>query len=167
MVEPEQRIEVGIVVERRKSTSPWLDWVWQALAVLPDKPDIPAWRELSRDGERATYYAGPAEILLHRSEAANYRDNLATGNPQVWVVLQATDAEPPYEVSMVTADPAEGEAATESAGSLVEAVIMPAAIRTLVEAFVAEHLVERPFVKRTRDRADPEALARRAKEGDA
>ena len=31
----------------------------------------------------------------------------------------------------------------------------------LIEAFVAEHHVERPFVKRKRDRADPEALARR------
>ena len=31
-----------------------------------------------------------------------------------------------------------------------------------IAAFVAEHLVERPFFKRERDRADPEALARRA-----
>jgi hypothetical protein len=35
-------------------------------------------------------------------------------------------------------------------------------VREMIEAFVAEHHVERPFVKRQRDRADPEALARRA-----
>ncbi len=34
-------------------------------------------------------------------------------------------------------------------------------IRGVIEAFVAEHHVERPFFKRKRDRADPEALARR------
>jgi hypothetical protein len=43
----------------------------------------------------------------------------------------------------------------------VEAVPMPAAVREIVEAFVAEHHVERPFVKRKRERADPQALARR------
>jgi hypothetical protein len=39
---------------------------------------------------------------------------------------------------------------------------MPETIRDVVARFVAEHHVERPFVKRKRDRADPDALARRA-----
>jgi hypothetical protein len=38
---------------------------------------------------------------------------------------------------------------------------MPDMVRELVAAFVAEHHVEREFNKRKRDRADPEALARR------
>jgi hypothetical protein len=38
---------------------------------------------------------------------------------------------------------------------------MPASVQEAVAAFVAEHHVERPFVKRKRDRADPQALARR------
>jgi hypothetical protein len=38
---------------------------------------------------------------------------------------------------------------------------MPAALREIVEAFVAAHPVEQPFHKRKRDSADPEALARR------
>jgi hypothetical protein len=38
---------------------------------------------------------------------------------------------------------------------------MPGAIIETLEAFVAEHHVDRPFLKRRRDRADPEALARR------
>jgi len=41
-------------------------------------------------------------------------------------------------------------------------VPIPDALRTIVEAFVAEHHVERPFYKRKRDRADPDAFARRA-----
>ncbi len=38
---------------------------------------------------------------------------------------------------------------------------MPAAIQEWLAAFVEAHHVERPFVKRKRDRADPEALAKR------
>ena len=63
----------------------------------------------------------------------------------------------------MTADPAEGEGLhRRTAIDLVEAVPMPESVRAIVEAFVAEHHVEQPFVKRKRDRADPEALARRA-----
>ena len=76
--------------------------------------------------------------------------------------MRPTDADPPYTVAAVTADPAEGEGLTETATDLVEQVPMPEAIRQLVAAFVAEHHVERPFFKRKRDRADPEALGRRA-----
>jgi hypothetical protein len=42
---------------------------------------------------------------------------------------------------------------------------MPDAVREAVESFVAEHHVEREFVKRKRDRANPEALARRREGG--
>jgi peptidoglycan/LPS O-acetylase OafA/YrhL len=38
---------------------------------------------------------------------------------------------------------------------------MPAAVEAVVAAFVSEHYVEQTFRKRKRDRADPEALARR------
>ena len=77
------------------------------------------------------------------------------------MALRPTGVEPPYEVFAVTADPAEGEALTEAGNDLVECVPMPETVRATVEAFVAEHHVERAFHKRKRDRADPEALARR------
>jgi hypothetical protein len=38
---------------------------------------------------------------------------------------------------------------------------MPPEIEARLAAFVEAHHVERPFIKRKRDRADPEALARR------
>jgi hypothetical protein len=38
---------------------------------------------------------------------------------------------------------------------------MPEPVCAMIAAFVAEHHVEQPFHKRERDRADPEALARR------
>jgi hypothetical protein len=75
--------------------------------------------------------------------------------------LRPTGAEPPYELLLVTANPSEGEALTEPGTDLVDTVPMPDVIRDAVAAFVAEHHVEQVFVKRKRDRADPQALARR------
>jgi hypothetical protein len=42
---------------------------------------------------------------------------------------------------------------------------MPEVMREVIESFIAEHHVEREFVKRERRRADPEALSRRQHEG--
>jgi hypothetical protein len=98
---------------------------------------------------------------LYRTETIYYRSNLESGAPALWVALRAADGDPPFTVSVVTADPAEGESLTETATDLVEQVPMLLPIQHLVAAFVAQHHVEQPFVKRKRDRADPEAMARR------
>jgi hypothetical protein len=66
-------------------------------------------------------------------------------------------------LAIVTADPAEAEAiAGLGNDEIVDTVPMPPAIEDAIAAFVAEHHVERPFVKRKRDRANPEKMARRA-----
>jgi Protein of unknown function (DUF3305) len=156
------KIAVGVVVERRKAQSPWIDFTWKPVAVLAGLPEAAPWTKLSEEGDGATFYAGAAEVEMHRTETGNYRDNLGSGAPKLWVALRPTGVDPPYEIFAVTADPSEGEAWTESGGDLVDVVTMPEALRAIVEAFVAEHHVERPFYKRKRDRADPDAFARRA-----
>lgn len=161
MTAPLQRIPVGVVVERRKAKSQWIDFTWRPVAVLAGQPDTAAWTALSEEGDGALFYAGAANIELYRTETGNYRDNLASVQPLLWVVLRPTNVEPPYEIVAVTADPAEGEAFTEAGNDLVETVTMPDPVRDALDAFVAEHHVEREFFKRQRDRADPEALARR------
>src|SRR6478672_7596680 len=160
-VPPLVTIPVGVVVERIKATSQWIDYIWRPTAVLAGQPDTLPWTVLADDGERATFYAGPALIELHRSETANYRDNLATGSPALWVALRETGSEPPYALYLVTADPAEGEGMTAAGNNIVEPVPMPDVVRDTVAAFVAEHHVEEVFVKRKRDRANPESLSRR------
>jgi hypothetical protein len=157
---PLARIAVGVVVERRKAKSPWIDFTWQPVAVLPGQPAAAPWTVLSVDGETTTFYAGSTDVALHRTETGNYRDNLASGRPSLWVALRPTGVEPPYDLLAVTADPAEGESFTQVGDDVVEAVPMPVPVRDAVEAFIAEHHVERAFFKRKRDRADPEALAR-------
>jgi Protein of unknown function (DUF3305) len=125
------RIAVGVVVERRKARSRWLD----------------------------IFYAGEAAIELHRTETANYRQNLSTGMPVLWVVLRSTAANsssPAFGILTVTADPSEGEALTDAGNDLVATVPMPVAIIETIDGFIAEHHVERPFEKRRRDRGGPQ-----------
>jgi len=156
------RIPVGVVVQRRKAASPWIDFIWRAVTVLAGVPETAPWTLLSAEGEVATFYAGAAEIALYRTETGNYLSNLTSGAPSLWVALRPTGVEPPHDIVAVTADPAEGEAFTEGGNDLVEAVPMPPAVGEIIAAFVSEHHVERPFYKRQRDRADPQALARRS-----
>jgi hypothetical protein len=159
-------IPVGVLVERSKGASQWVDFLWRPVGVLTGVPETPEWTKLSDDGERAQFYAGAADIELHRSETTNYRDNLASGEPHLWVVLRAREGDPPYALFTVTADPAEGEAMTEAGNDLVEAVPMPVLVEEAIADFIAEHHVERTFIKRQRDRADPDMLARRRLQDD-
>lgn len=156
------RIAVGIVVERRKAASQWIDFTWRPVTILAGQPDAAPWTVLSSTADTTSFYAGTAEVALYRTETGSYRDNLASAAPSLWVALRPTGVEPPYEIVAVTADPAEGESFTQAGDDIVEALPMPASVRDVVEAFVAEHHVERPFFKRKRDRADPEALAPRS-----
>ena len=82
------RIVVGVVVERRKARSPWLDFLWRPVSVLVGTPAAVAWTRIAEEGDATTFYAGEAAIELHRTETANYRQNLASGTPALWVVLR-------------------------------------------------------------------------------
>jgi len=157
------RIPVGVVVERSKAASQWIDFTWQAVAVLPGAPDKAAWSVLREEPDRTSFYAGSAEILLHASDSPNYRDNLETGEPKLWVVLRRTGAEPPFNVLCVTADGWEAEGFTAAGDDIVEQVPMPDVIRQAVGAFVADHHIERPFYKRERKRPNLEAMGRRSR----
>ena len=159
---PLATIAVGVIVERSKSVTQWADFYWRPVGVLVGVPDTAPWTKLTDDGERATFYAGSAVVELYRTETPYYRSNLESGAPMLWVAMRATQSEPPYTIAAVTADPAEGESLTETATDQIEQVPMPEPVQEILAAFIAKHHVETPFVKRKRDRADPEALARRA-----
>ncbi|MDB5638960.1 MAG: molybdopterin-guanine dinucleotide biosynthesis protein [Bradyrhizobium sp.] len=156
------RIAVGVVVERRKARSPWADFLWRPVSVLVGSPSAAPWTLLDATAETALFYGGEAAIELHRTETTNYRNNLTSGAPALWVALRPVGSEPPYELLAVTADPAEGEAFTDAGSNLVEAVPMPPEVAEIIGRFIDAHHVERPFVKRSRQPAEP-ALARRGK----
>lgn len=156
------RIPVGVVVERKKARSQWTDYVWRPVAALAGMPETAPWTSLTESDDSATFYAGSTVIELFATETTYYRDNLTSGKPLLWVVLRRSGGEWPYELFKVTADPAEGEAMTETGTDLVETVPMPDTVRDVIADFVLHHHVERPFMKRKRDRVDAEALSKRS-----
>ncbi|MCS6890465.1 MAG: DUF3305 domain-containing protein [Rhodovarius sp.] len=164
-VAPHASIPVGVLAERRPASNPWAEEVWSVRELLLDAPDLPAWTLLRQEGGRALFYAGQAEIKLFRTETANLRENLAADPPRIWVVLRPTAEPPGMALQLATADPGEAHLFADAGQYVLEALPMPEPIRAAIEAFVAAHHKEEPFLKRRRDRADPEALARRARVG--
>lgn len=161
MIPPLKTMAVGIVVERSRGASPWVDFLWRPVSALGGAPDTRPWTKLSDDGERATFFAGTADIELYRSEAGNYRENLLVEKPLLWVALRPSDADPRYMLAGVTVDPAEGESWAALGSDLVDTVPMPPAVEAVVADFVSQHFVEQAFHRRRRDRPDTEALGRR------
>jgi hypothetical protein len=157
------RITVGVVVERRKARSMWADFLWRPISVFVGSPSAAPWTPLDTELETTLFYAGQAIIELHRTETTSYRDNLSSGAPALWVALHPAASGQPYEILAVTADPAEGEAFTDAGSYLVDTVPMPSEVVETIVQFLAEHHVERPFVKRRRQPAEP-TLARREDE---
>src|SRR5882757_5230607 len=152
------KIVVGVVVECRKARSPWLDFLWRPVSVFVGTPSAVPWTRIGEEGDATTFYAGATAIELHRTETTNYRQNLSSGMPALWVVLRpiaANSTSPAFDILTVTADPSEGEALTDAGNDLVATVPMPAAIVETIDRFIAEHHVERPFNKRQRDRGHP------------
>ena len=153
--------EIGIIVERRVLKNPWIDHAWMPVAVLTGAPAAAPWTVLHETAELTRYYAGAFKLEFFGSDTGMYRDNIRSQQPSLWVSLRHTDAPPGIALHFVTADPSEGESLTETGTDIIEAVPMPIELQQRLAAFVEAHHVERPFIKRKRDRASPEALARR------
>ncbi|MBX9698839.1 MAG: DUF3305 domain-containing protein [Acetobacteraceae bacterium] len=158
-----RRIPVAVLMERRPGVTPWAEWSWRVAEALEGTvPELPPWTLLREAEGRALLLAGVAEVALHPTDTANYRDNLAAPEPRLWVVLrEAADAPHGLALHAVTIDPGEAQIYADAGNDLLEAVPLPPGLRAEAEAFVAEHHREREFHKRKRDRADPQALARR------
>lgn len=150
------QFDVGVVTRLHRQRGPWGGDEWRPFAVLPAVPDAAPGASLAGDGAERISYSGTARIVLHAAETAHYRDNLASGRPSLWVALETT-ADDGVRIAAITADPYEGEALAGAMGLTVDPVAMPPEIARWVGAFVAEFHVERVFVKRKRDRAEPEA----------
>ncbi len=157
------RIPVAVLAERRPGATPWAEWSWRAVEVLDDAPDLPPWTVLLEEAGRTLFLAGRTEVALYPTDTANYRDNLRADPPLIWVVLRQAEAPPGLRLYTVTVDGGEAHIYADTGTDLLEALAMPAGLRAVVEAFVAQHHVERAFHKRQRDRVDPEALARGGK----
>jgi hypothetical protein len=157
----ELTIPVAILAERRPGVTIWQSHVWRALAVLEEAPPVPAWTKLREENGREVFFAGTAEVHLHRTDTPNYKDNLEAAEPRIWVVLR--DTPDGMSIQAVTVDPGEAEIYTEGPSDLIEALPLPPGLRVLLASFVATHHVEREFHKRKRDRQDIDSLGRKGR----
>src|ERR1700676_2448923 len=153
MASTESSREVGVCLRRRTIDNPWVDHMWSRVMVLDEVPATAPWSVLSTEADATIYYAGSTSIDLFSSDTANYRDNLADGEPRICVALRRQDGGPELELTKVTADPTEGEAMFESGCDVIGTVPMPPDIASWIAAFVDQFHVERVFHKRKRDRA--------------
>jgi hypothetical protein len=162
--ERSRTMPLGVVLERRPSTSRWQRWRWQAVDVMPGAPPVAEWRELLREGDMVRWHAATLPLELHRTGTGDYRYNLSGKVPSVYVVLRRQlDPERELRPILVTVSPGEAQSYGEFGDDVVEAVAMSEGLIAWVQEFVDRHHVDRPFTKRKRDRADPEALGARSR----
>jgi hypothetical protein len=156
-----ERLPLGIVLERRKSRHPWLDYAWKPVAVVPGAPPRDPrgdWSVAAQGEDWVHFFAGTLPLELYRKETEGYRVNLSQDPPRVFVVLR--DLEDPAVAHplvpfVVTASPFESQGYLESGSDLVEPVAMPPELVAFVQDFVDRHHVDQPFYKRERRPHDP------------
>jgi hypothetical protein len=165
-----ERREVGVVVERHALESRWATHRWHPGAVLLEVPDTAPWTKLAEEGAVARFYAGPATLTLVPSESESYLYNLASREPQVWVILRPRAPGPgpdgrDIELAGVTVAAGEAEVLAGGTDIVVESVAMPKEIAAWVAAFVEAHPAAAKPYKRQRGRhvSEGAALAERMK----
>ena len=146
---------VGVVVERRDSSNPWVDHVWTPIAVIPNppEPDTP-WRALRQGDGWAHFLARTLTLEIFKGETDGYLENLRQTPPSVFVVLRQGEEREDNDIEpfRVTVCPYEAMGYIESGDEIVEGVPMPEEIGAWVRAFVDHHHVEEPFRKRKNKR---------------
>ncbi len=161
-----ERMNVGIVVERRDIDNPWEDHCWAAVAVIPGAAELAGedgageedgnWRVLDQAPGVVRYFAGTLPIEIHRRETEGYHLNLANDPPVVYVVLRYDDDAPHgIEPFMATVCPFEAQLLLDGDEDLVEPVPMPGEVVAWLENFTATHHVDEPLHKRKRKPHDP------------
>jgi len=152
----QETMAVGVVIERRASDHPWVDYSWHAISVIPKAPARDPkgdWRTLV-DGDRAAqFHAGTLELSVFRKETEGYKLNLSQHPPRLWVVLRREqEGDCPHEVVPfhVTADPNEAQIYLDNGEDVVDAVPMPDLIAGWLKEYVDRHHVDQPFYKRKR-----------------
>jgi len=156
---------LGVVVEKRKATSPWIDWVWKPVGILPGAGPRDDWLEIASGDGWTHYHAGTLSLTLHHTDAEAYMVNLVDKQPSIYTILRNDedgDSARPYRAFMVTASPFEAQDLEDAGEDIVERIPMSDGLIAWVREFVEAHHVEEPFVKRKRHdiRDEPEKFGK-------
>ena len=139
---------VGILIRRSPGVTRWVSEIWTLAGIIP-RAGPARWQSVLRDGPVEEFHATTLMLQLHRKDTDSLIQNLTAQVPAVWVALQGAGRP---QTTHVTASPFEASFHEFDAEDRVEKVAMPEGMIRWVEAFVALHHVDEPFVKRQRDR---------------
>lgn len=142
------KMPVGILIRRSPGVTRWVSEVWTLAGIIPHAGPA-SWKPVLRDGPVEEFHATTLALLLHRKDTDSLIQNLTAQVPSVWVALRGAGRP---QATHVTASPFEASFHEIDAEDRVEKVAMPEGMISWVEAFVALHHVDEPFVKRRRDR---------------
>lgn len=153
---PHERMPVGVIVERRKASNPWDDFIWRAVAIVPGAASTQPWSVVREAPEATQYFAGTFELELHPRDTVLYRENLMGRSPSAYVVLLRDPAAEPHGllVRHVTVSPGDAEVYMDDV-STVDAVPLPDVVAAWLADYVAAFHVEQEFRKRKRKPHDP------------
>ena len=154
-MEHKETMPLGVVIERRESSSRWQRWAFQPIAVIPGAPPVEGWREIMTGPGWMHFHIGTLPAELYRSQTPAYLHNLSMTRPSVYVVLRQDPDAPedqPYRPLLVTLSPYEAEEYAISGDEIVDAVAMPDAVMEWMQAYIDKRHVEQPFIKRQRDK---------------
>jgi hypothetical protein len=152
----DERMPVGVILERRKARNPWDDVIWRAVAVVPGAAATPAWSVAHEEPDATQYFAGTFTLELHPRETGLYRDNLTSPSPAVYVAMVRDPAAEPHGIVVrhVTLSPGDAEAYMDAVSS-VDPVPMPDVLAAWLTDYVAAFHVDEVFRKRARKPYDP------------
>jgi Protein of unknown function (DUF3305) len=145
------KIDLGVVLERRETSNKWIDHSWHLVGVFPGAGPARDWLELARGEGWVRYHAATLPIEIFSGETEGYKYNLSLDPPIVFVVLDP-DADGPHEIepSLVTVCPYEAQDYLDASENEVQNTPMPPQVVSWLTAFVEKHHVDVPFKKRKR-----------------
>lgn len=151
------KMQVGIVLERRDAENQWIDYTWHARSVIPGAAPISGWLQIAQGDGWVQYHAATLDLELFRKETEGYKHNLSLEQPSVFIVLREGDEDDEYEIApfMATVCPYEAQDYMDSGEEIVEHVPMPAGIAAWMAEYIAVHHVDEQFKKRKRKPFDP------------
>ncbi|MDJ0739229.1 MAG: DUF3305 domain-containing protein [Gammaproteobacteria bacterium] len=149
---PTPTFPVAVILERRKASSPWCDYTWQAKGIAVGRGDDAADPRVVRDdGDSALFLVGGLDVTLYADECESYYYNLISETPRAYVVAHVGDPDSAPEPFRISMSFDEAHAYLEGDDEIF-AVDVPAEVYRWTEAFViANYFPEKKRKRKLRD----------------
>jgi uncharacterized protein DUF3305 len=130
-------LDLALIMERKVLANKWGGVQWEAIGVVPDRPEEGGAPRCLRDTEQGAQWLFPGfRLELFGDQAENYLLNVTAPEPRIFVMWQMEDSLPMPMVVTVSYGEA---AAMMDSNEQVDGVTMPADIRDWVMDFAQRH----------------------------